>query len=158
MSWVSRDFFFCMCQIRISFVAVAVRQCPDISLGNQLFGGTFILRFFSNVLTFLWSKKNDIWWLRTQDWVEKTVVLESFYLILVYFQFFLQNRNSSTFVCIWQILSNYRLITRLKRLSRKLQINYVVSYFFYLYLVLHACAARFDVMGNVKNFVKYFGN
>ena len=36
------------------------------------------------------------------------------HLGLVYFQIFLQNRNSSTFVCIWQILSNYGL-TRLKR-------------------------------------------
>jgi len=33
---------------------------------------------------------------------------------LVYFQNILQNRNSSSFVCIWQILSNYRL-TRLKK-------------------------------------------
>jgi len=36
------------------------------------------------------------------------------YLGLVYFQKILQNRNSSTFVCIWQILFNYGLI-RLKR-------------------------------------------
>jgi len=31
-----------------------------------------------------------------------------------------------------------------------------MSYFFYLYLVLHACAVKFDVMENVKNFAKYF--
>ena len=42
--------------------------------------------------------------------------------------------------------------------SRKLQINYIISYFFYLYLVLYVYATRFDMMGNVTNFAKYFGN
>ena len=36
---------------------------------------------------------------------------------LVYFQKILQNRNSSTFVCIWQILSNYGL-TRLQKICQ----------------------------------------
>ena len=40
----------------------------------------------------------------------------------------------------------------LKDLSRDLQINCVISFYFYLYLMLHACAARFDVMGNLVKF------
>jgi len=35
--------------------------------------------------------------------------------------------------------------------------NYAISYFFYLYLMLHVCAARFDVTENLKKFVKFFG-
>jgi len=35
----------------------------------------------------------------------------------------------------------------LKNSSRKLQTNYAISFCFRLYLVLHACAARVDVMG-----------
>ena len=41
---------------------------------------------------------------------------------LVYFQKILQNRNSGTFVYIWQILSNYRL-TRLKRFVSSIPIK-----------------------------------
>jgi hypothetical protein len=37
-------------------------------------------------------------------------------------------------------------------LSRDLQLNCVISFFFRLYLVLHACAARFDVTGTVALF------
>jgi hypothetical protein len=37
-------------------------------------------------------------------------------------------------------------------LSRDLQLNCVISFFFRLHLVLHACAARFDVIGTVALF------
>jgi len=40
----------------------------------------------------------------------------------------------------------------LKDLSRDLQVNCAISYIFYLYLMFHACAARFDVMGNLVKF------
>ena len=33
-----------------------------------------------------------------------------------------------------------------KNSSRNLQSNYVISYFFYLHLLLHACVPKFDVM------------
>jgi len=41
----------------------------------------------------------------------------------------------------------------LKDSSRDLQINCAISYLLYLYLMFHACAARFDVM---ENFVKFW--
>ena len=71
-------------------------------------------------------------------------------------QNFWQNEYCSTFVCIWQILSNSGL-TRFKIFSRKLQINCVISFCFYLYLMFHACAVRFDITGNLKNFANFFG-
>jgi hypothetical protein len=37
-------------------------------------------------------------------------------------------------------------------LSRDLQLNCVISFFFRLHLVLHACAARFDVTDTVALF------
>jgi len=40
----------------------------------------------------------------------------------------------------------------LKDSSRDLQINCAISYLFYLYLMFHACAARFDVMENLVKF------
>ena len=40
----------------------------------------------------------------------------------------------------------------LKDSFRNLQVNCAVNYLFYLYLMFHACATRFDVMGN---FVKF---
>jgi len=40
----------------------------------------------------------------------------------------------------------------LKDSSRDLQINSAISYLFYLYLMFHVCAARFDVMGNLVKF------
>ena len=45
----------------------------------------------------------------------------------------------------------------LKDSSRDLQVNCTISYLFYLYLMFHACAARFDVMGNLVKFW-VFGN
>ena len=40
----------------------------------------------------------------------------------------------------------------LKDSSRQLQVNCVISYSFYLHLMLHAYAARFDVTRNLENF------
>jgi hypothetical protein len=37
-------------------------------------------------------------------------------------------------------------------LSRKLQTNCAISYYFYIYLMLYACAASFNVTENLKNF------
>jgi hypothetical protein len=55
------------------------------------------------------------------------------------------------FVFIWQFVSNHGLI-RLKDLSRDLQLNCVISFFFRLHLVLHAYAVIFDVTGTVALF------
>jgi len=43
----------------------------------------------------------------------------------------------------------------LKDLSRDLQVNCAISFYFYLYLILHACAARFDVTENLKKFLVF---
>jgi len=57
-----------------------------------------------------------------------------------------------------KILFNYRL-TRLKRfVSQITDKNRAISYFFYLYLMLHACVAKFDVTRNPKIFVNFFWN
>ena len=40
----------------------------------------------------------------------------------------------------------------LKDSSHDFLANCVISFFFRLHLVLHACAARFDVTGNLENF------
>jgi len=40
----------------------------------------------------------------------------------------------------------------LKDLSRQLRANCAISYSFYLRLMLHACAARFDVTENLGKF------
>jgi hypothetical protein len=44
-----------------------------------------------------------------------------------------------------------------KDLSRHLQTNYVISYLFYLYLMLHACVERFDVMDGRGNILGWDG-
>jgi len=31
----------------------------------------------------------------------------------------------------------------------------VISFYFRLYLMLHACAAKFDVTGNLENFLNF---
>ena len=59
--------------------------------------------------------------------------------------------HCSTFVFIWQTLSNHR-VTRHKKFVSDLQTNCVISFYFYLYLILHACVTRFDVMGNLVKF------
>ena len=41
----------------------------------------------------------------------------------------------------------------LKDSSHDFSANCVISFFFRLHLVLHACAARFDVTGNLENFL-----
>ena len=56
-----------------------------------------------------------------------------------------------TFVFIWQTLSDHRA-TRLKDSSRDLKVNCTISYLFYLYLMFHVCAARFDVTRNLIKF------
>jgi len=40
----------------------------------------------------------------------------------------------------------------LKDSSHDFLANYVISFFFRLHLVLHACVARFDVTKNLENF------
>jgi len=35
-------------------------------------------------------------------------------------------------------------------------IDCALSYFFYLYLMVYACAIRFDVTGNVENFTIFW--
>ena len=40
----------------------------------------------------------------------------------------------------------------LKDSSRQLQTNCAINYSFYLHLMLHVCAARFDVTGNLEIF------
>ena len=43
-----------------------------------------------------------------------------------------------------------------KDLSRDLQVNCAISFCFRLYLVLHACATRFDVTENLENFLVFW--
>ena len=43
-----------------------------------------------------------------------------------------------------------------KNSSHKLQINYIISYYFYLYLILNICAATFDMSGNMKKVLIFF--
>ena len=57
------------------------------------------------------------------------------------------------FVVIWQLMSNYELI-RFKNPSHHLQLNCIISCFFQLHLMLHACVRRFDVTGIVGNFFR----
>ena len=40
----------------------------------------------------------------------------------------------------------------LKDTSHHLQLNCAIGYSFKLYLILHACVQKFDVMGNLENF------
>ena len=49
-------------------------------------------------------------------------------------------------------MSNHGLI-RLKNLFRANQLNYVISYFFQLHLMLHAYVQKFDVTGTVEIFL-----
>ena len=39
-------------------------------------------------------------------------------------------------------------------MSREFRLNCVISFIFYLYLMLHTCVQRFDVMGNLKKICK----
>jgi len=47
-------------------------------------------------------------------------------------------------------------LTRLKISSRDLQTNCAISFCFYLYLMLHACAVRFDVTRNLEKFLVFW--
>ena len=49
-------------------------------------------------------------------------------------------------------MSNHGLI-RLKNSSRANQLDCVISYFFQLHLMLHACVQKFDVTDTVRNFL-----
>ena len=40
----------------------------------------------------------------------------------------------------------------LKDSSRQLRVNYAISYSFYLHLIFHVCAVKFDVTRNLENF------
>jgi len=40
----------------------------------------------------------------------------------------------------------------LKDSSRQLRVNCAINYSFYLHLMLHACAVRFDVTENLEKF------
>jgi len=54
------------------------------------------------------------------------------------------------------LFDNYYLIINYlgsKDLSRNLHINCAISFCFYLYLIIHACAARFDVTINLEKFL-----
>jgi hypothetical protein len=42
-------------------------------------------------------------------------------------------------------------------LSRPFRLNCVISFIFYLYLILHACVQRFDVTENLKILAKFLG-
>jgi hypothetical protein len=42
-------------------------------------------------------------------------------------------------------------------LSHDLQLNCMISFYFRLYLMLHACAVRFDVTENLENFFRFWG-
>ena len=39
-------------------------------------------------------------------------------------------------------------------MSREFRLNYVISFIFYLYLILHACVQIFNVTGNLEKFCK----
>jgi len=39
--------------------------------------------------------------------------------------------------------------------SRKLQVNYAIIYFFYLYLMLYACVIKFNVIRNFEKFLDF---
>ena len=43
----------------------------------------------------------------------------------------------------------------LKDSSHDLQINCAISFYFYLYLMLHACVTRFDVTGNLEKILVF---
>jgi hypothetical protein len=73
----------------------------------------------------------------------------------VYIQKFLQKDSVALFVIIWQLVSNHKQLD-LKDLSREFRLNCVISFIFYLYLMLHAYVQRFGVMENLENFCKIF--
>jgi hypothetical protein len=43
-------------------------------------------------------------------------------------------------------------------LSRPYRLNCVISFIFYLYLMLHTCVQRFDVMRNLKILAKFLAS
>jgi hypothetical protein len=45
----------------------------------------------------------------------------------------------------------YSIMEYLKDLSRDLQVNCVIKFYFFIYLMLHACALKFNVTKNFEN-------
>jgi len=84
-------------------------------------------------------------------WTEQGLI--SMALVVNFFGF----RYCSIFVCIWQILFNY-VLTRLKRFVSQFTSKLCNWLFFHLHLALHLCVVRFDVTGNLKNFLDFGGN
>jgi hypothetical protein len=64
---------------------------------------------------------------------------------------FLKFSYYSIFIFILQTLSNHE-VTRFKRFVSRLQTNCAIIFCFYLYLMLHIFAARFDVVENLEKF------
>ena len=69
-------------------------------------------------------------------------------------QSFLVERENNT-VTLSSLFDKHCLIIELlglKDLSNDLQVNCVISFYFYLYLMFHTCAVRFDVTKNLYFF------
>jgi hypothetical protein len=106
-------------------------QCPVIDNGYIY---SVSLKTFSTIsCTFHKERRSVVLFFLTIRSVVLLHCAATIGLGLVYFQNFLQNRNSSTFVCIWQILFNYGL----KDSSRQFRPNCAISFYFHLYLILH---------------------
>ena len=69
-----------------------------------------------------------------------------------------RNEKFSTTVALSFVCDKYYLIMDQlgsKDSSCDLQTNCVISFCFRLYLILHTCAARFDVTENLENFLVF---
>jgi len=89
----------------------------------------------------------------------RTVVMSLSGTTTMYYWALFSSRKNLGFtnVILSVLFSNYySIIDQLssKNSSRKLQVNFIISYLFYLYLVFHACAAKFDVTENLEKFWK----
>jgi len=65
--------------------------------------------------------------------------------------------NFNTIALLFLFDKHYLIMEQLglKDSSCDLQVNCVISYLFYLYLMFHACAVRFDVMENLVKFLVF---
>jgi len=72
-------------------------------------------------------------------------------ILFVHIKFFL---DFDTVALSFLFDKHYQIMEQLglKNSSRNLQLNCAISYLFYLCLMFHACATRFDVMGNLVKF------
>ena len=69
-----------------------------------------------------------------------------------------QNEKFSATVAFLFVCEKYCSIIDqlgLKNSSRDLHANCAISFYFYLYLILHACVVRFDVTKNLENFLVF---